>query len=108
MSKSSRKKNLFLPLLSVIFILSIWILIFFFVPPEAPLAPLAFLTITSLGIFFLVSLIFKNTKRGILSSVLVLLLMLMNYYGAGNYLNAILLLGVFLSLDFYLSKRDSG
>lgn len=108
MSKSSRKKNLFLPLLSTIFILSIWILIFFFVPPESPLAPLAFLAITSLVVFFLVSIAFKNTRRGILSSVLVLLLMLMNYYGAGNYLNAILLLGVFLSLDFYLSKRDSG
>lgn len=108
MGRVYRKKNLFLPLLSAIFILSIWILIFFFVPPESPFAPLAFLTITSLVVFFLVSLILANTRKGILSSVLALLLMLMNYYGAGNYLNAILLLGVFLSLDFYLSKQDSG
>lgn len=107
MSKVHRKKNLFLPLLSIIFILSIWILIFFFIPPEAPLAPLAFLAISSLVVFFLVSLIFKNIRRGMLSFVFVLLLMLMNYYGTGNYLNAILLLGVFLSLDFYLLKRDS-
>ncbi|MBI2035042.1 MAG: hypothetical protein HYT11_04885 [Candidatus Levybacteria bacterium] len=104
--KFRRRKN-FLPALLVTIILwGILAIIFFFVPPETPLMPLLFLLIVFLTALFTGSLIFANTRRGVLLSLGILVFMLLNYYNIGNYLNLALLAGILVTLDYYLSHRN--
>ncbi|MDO8503706.1 MAG: hypothetical protein Q7S60_03370 [bacterium] len=104
--KFRRRRN-FLPTLLVTVILwGILTIIFFFIPPEAFLAPFLFLAVVFLTILFTGSLIFANTRRGLLLALGILVFMLLNYYNIGNYLNIALLVGILVTLDYYLSHRN--
>lgn len=88
-------------------------LIFFFVPPEKPFMteglrfmPLVFLVLSFLALLFAGSLLFANTRRGFLLSLLIIIFMVLRYWEIGNYLNLLLLGGIFLSLEYYLSNKD--
>jgi len=102
--KMKRRKNL-LPTLILIFIF--WGIIFFiiyFLDPEANgVIPLFFIILFG-ALLLSLSLIFANTRRGILYSTGLLIFMLLRYFGVGNILNLLLILGVTAAADFYLSK----
>lgn len=67
--------------------------------------PIVFLAVTSISVFFLAALVFANTRRGLLTAGGVVFFMLLNYYEAGNYLTAFLILGILLSIEYYFSKQ---
>lgn len=98
------RKNFFLTVLITLFLWCIWALIFLLVPPEYFLMPAVFLVITFLGVLFPSSLVFANTRRGLLVAGGVVLFMLFNFLGFGNYLNLILLTGIIISFEYYFSK----
>lgn len=104
-SERFRRRKNFLPTLVVaIFLWIVWAVIFFFVPPEGLLIPVVFLLVTFLAVFFIGALLFANTRRGLLAAIGVLIFMGLNFYGAGNYLNAVLLAGLLLAAEYYLSR----
>lgn len=107
MATKFRRRRNFLPTLLVTIILwGILGVIFFFVPPEAFLAPFLFLTIVSLTTLFTGSLIFANTRHGFLLTLGILIFMLLNYYNIGNYLNIVLLVGILFAVEYYCSRQS--
>lgn len=67
--------------------------------------PLIFLCITFISVFSLTTALFANTRRGLLAASAVFLIMLLNYYGVGNYLTALLLVGILLSIEYYFARQ---
>lgn len=66
---------------------------------------MVFLTVTFISVFLLATLVLGNTRRGLLAASGVLLFMLLNYYRAGNYLTALLIAGILLSIEYYFSRQ---
>lgn len=105
MSKIPKRKNFLLSFAIAILLWLVWSVIFLFIPPEAYLAPIAFLATTLLAVFLTASLLFANTRRGLLTALGIIIIMVLNYYGTGNYLNIVLVTGILLTTDYYLSRR---
>ncbi len=102
--KLLKRKNFFAAAVIAFMLWIVWIFIFFFVPPERFSLPLIFIFVTFLTILFTGSLLFASTRRGLLLSLGVVIFMLLRYFEIGNYLNLILLSGILLSIEYYLTK----
>lgn len=100
-----RKKNFFASLIITTLLWIAWATIFVYVPPEYFLMPLIFLIVTFLAILFTFSLIFANTRRGLLVAIGTVSFMTLRYFGIGNYLNLLLIAGILLSVEYYLSNK---
>lgn len=81
-----------------------WLTIFFFVPPEYTALPFVFLVLTFLAVLFTTALVFANTRRGLLIAGGMVVFMVLRYFEIGNYLNLLLLAGLLLSIEYYLSS----
>lgn len=79
-------------------------LLIFFVPPDTFGALPAFFIIFFLAVFFPTTLVFASPRRGFLVAFGLLIFLLFRFLGIGNILNATLLLGIILSVEFYLSR----
>ena len=100
----AKKRRNFLPTAAVsLVILTVWLVVFFLVPPETHLAPLLFLALTFLQVLFITSLIFANTRRGLLTSLGAVSFLITKYYGVGNYLTLLLIIGILVTVEYYLS-----
>lgn len=53
---------------------------------------------------FTFSIIFNNTKRGLLYSLSIILFLIMRLFGVGNILNLLLVLGITIVLDLYFAR----
>lgn len=101
-----KNRRSFLPgLLFGLVLFLIWLLIFFFVPPDSWIILFAFLALTFLVIFVFGSLLMANTRRGLFASLVLVIFMVLGYYEAGNWLNLALIVGVFLAAEYYVSKN---
>jgi len=98
------RKNL-LPAFFIILVLwSLFIFIVMLVDPFLPWAlPAFFLSLFSAS-FLTISILLANTRRGFLYSSMIVLLFLFRYLGIGNVVSLLLLLGFFITVDFYLSR----
>lgn len=105
MSKIPRRKNFLLSFAVALLLWLTWFVIFLFIPPETYFTLIAFLVVTFLTTFLTAALLFANTRRGLLIALGVIIFMLLNHYEAGNYLNIILVAGILLTTDYYLSKK---
>ena len=102
-----KKRRNFLPAVFLsLFLLLIWIIIFYFVPPAGTLTPSLFLIVTFLIVLTTTSLIFANSRRGLVIAIAAISFMLLNYFKIGNFLNLIFLVGILICTEFYLSKRN--
>jgi hypothetical protein len=103
--KIKLRKNFF-PTLLVIFLfwgLSAFI-VYFIDPSMFGILPVFFLTVF-IAILFTASTLFANTRRGLLASFLLTFFLILRYLGVGNIINLLLILGLGISIDVYLSKR---
>ncbi|MCH7640609.1 hypothetical protein IID22_00200 [Patescibacteria group bacterium] len=103
--KVKRRRNFF-PTLIVIFLF--WglsaALVYFVDPFTFGAVPLFFLAIF-FALFFTFSTLFFNTRRGLITTVALTLFLLLRYLGIGNILNLLLLAGVGISIDLYITKK---
>lgn len=99
------RKN-YLPALVVILLLWIVIatLIFFTTPDKPELLALFFLLIF-IAFFLTNSIVFANKRRGTESALGITLYLLLRYLGAGSLFNLLLLIGLIVCLELYLSKN---
>lgn len=100
-----RRKN-FLPTLIITIIL--WLIlagIVYFIDPQQMIAIPLFFLITFLAILFTASLLFANRRRGLLTSLVIMLFLILRYFGVGNMLNAILLVGIAVAFEIYASRK---
>lgn len=104
--KAIRYRKNFLPTLIVtVFLWSlIAILIYFADPYQLGIVPLFFLLVF-LALLFTFSTIFANARRGLLITIVLTVFLLLRYFGIGNILNFLLMLGLAISIDVYLSRN---
>lgn len=105
MGKNRQRKDFFFSFLVAVTLWVFWLTLFFFVPPEIPGITFLFLVLTFAAFFLTAALLLANTRRGFLVAVGAVLIMLLSYYGAGNYLNILLVIGILAATEYYLSKR---
>lgn len=104
-----KKNNNFLPalIIAVILWLSLASLIYFTDPANFGVIPI-FLIILFFACLFTFSLIFANVRRGIITSAAITIFATLRYFGVGNILNFLLILGISISLESYIwyTKRQ--
>ena len=103
--KVKRRRNFFPTLiLTLIFWLTTLLIIYFFDPSITGAVPLFFISLF-ISLFLTLSLIFANSRRGILFSSGIFIFIVLRYFGVGNVLNLILILAIITAFEIYLSKN---
>ena len=101
----SKKRN-FLPSLILAFI--IWIIIaclVYYTSPEI-LNILIFFGLLFIALLITLSLIFTNTRRGIISSIAITFFLILRYLQIGHVLNLLLIIGTAIAFEIYFSKKS--
>lgn len=100
-----RRKN-FLPTLLLAFLF--WLLwggLVYFITPDNEAVLIAFYFLLFMACFLTTSLIFANSRRGLIAALGVIAFLLLRYYQLGNILNIGLLVGILISLNLHLAKH---
>lgn len=79
-------------------------LIVYFISPDTSGVIPFFFVILLLALFFSLSIIFANKRRGIISSLVIEIFLLLRYFDIGNLINLLLLAGVAVAFEFYFTK----
>lgn len=79
-------------------------MVVFFIDPETPAAVFIFFLLLFLAVLFSTSILFANTRRGILSATGTVFFFLLRYFGLGNVLNLLLIAGILISIDRYFLR----
>lgn len=111
MRKDKRQKQIkfrknFLPTLLVT--IALWGMLatlIYFADPYQQGIILLFFILFFLTCLFTFSMIFANTRRGLISTISLSLFLALSYFGVGNLLNFLLILGLGVSVDIYLSRH---
>lgn len=99
------RKN-YLPTLGIILILWLslaWI--FFFIDPNTPWAVPLFFFILLSAVSFTLSVLFGNTRRGILTGIFTTIILVLRMFGVDNLLNILLLAGGLIAFEVYFSRK---
>ncbi len=100
-----RRRNFFPTLLITIFLWGIIASVVYFIDPQVSgIIPLFFLLIFT-TLLFTFSMIFANTRRGFLVALSSTFFLLLRYFGVGNILNLLLIVGVMITVELYSSRR---
>lgn len=106
--KEKNKRKNFLPSLAATIVL--WLTIacmFYFTDPfDFGRIPLL-LVLVFTAILFTTSIIFANTRRGIITASTLTLFLILRYLGIGNILNLLLVLGLALAIEYYFHRSNS-
>ncbi|MFZ5932470.1 MAG: hypothetical protein ACOYT7_00050 [Patescibacteria group bacterium] len=105
--KEAKLRKNFLPSLIVALLLfsGVALLVYFVEPDTLGALPLFFILVF-LSLLFFFSLLFANTRRGLLLSSGLTLFLLLRYFGIGNILNLLLILGIAITIELYLLKNS--
>jgi len=99
------RRNFFPLLLETIFLWGLVFLIVFFIDPYGFAAIPLFLTFFSLSVFLTFSIVFANSRRGLIASFALTIFLLLRYFGIGNILNLLLIMGVGIAVELYVASR---
>lgn len=77
----------------------------YFVDPTARLAVIGFVVIFYLAGSFTLAIITTNTKRGLRVGAGLTIFLLLRYFGVGNIVSFILLVGVIAAIEYYFSQK---
>lgn len=100
-----RRKNFFPTLLlSILFWLG-WGFILFKVPPDNLLSIFGFFSFFFMALFLTSALFLANSRRGLMTAIFFVLVLIFRYYQIGNLLNLIILLAIFVALELFFSKQ---
>jgi hypothetical protein len=109
--KEKRKKEVKLRKnfsVTVLVTVLLWVLlvaaIFLTNPNDFGILPLFFFLVF-LTLTFTFSIVFINTRRGLIVSILCVIFLLLRYLDVGNILNLLLLTGVGVAAEFYFSNK---
>lgn len=102
--KIKLRKNFLPTLFLIILFWSIAAFIIYFVDPSAFGIVPALLLVIFFALLFTASLLFANTRRGVISASLLTFFLILRYLGIGNIVNFLLILCVGITLELYFSK----
>lgn len=104
--KKARARKNFLPtLILTLFFWSIFIVIVMFIDPYANWSLPIFFVSLFVASLFTFSLLFANSRRGLITSLSIILFLLLRYFGIGNILNLILLIGLAITIEVFFKKK---
>lgn len=106
--KEKNKRKNFLPTLIVTIILWVTLvgLVSFTDPYDFGTLPL-FLVLVFMAVMFTFSIMFAETRRGVILALAVTLFLVLRYLGVGNILNLLLILGLALAIEYYFHRSSS-
>ena len=105
--KDLKNKKNFLPSLVLIFTLWLILLLFVFnVNPDIKGAVPVFFLLLTFGLLFSLSFLLTNTRRGIISTLAIIIYLTLSYFGVGNILNLSLIAGVAIAFEIYFSNTS--
>jgi hypothetical protein len=96
------------PLLSLAVTTILWLSIasiLYFTDPSGFGTVVLFLVLVCLALLFTFSIISENTRRGLIISTALTGFLVLRYFGIGNILNLILVCGIAIAVDYYLSDN---
>ena len=100
----SRRKNYFPTLLAIIILWGTLAgIIYFFDPFILGIIPIAIL-IFFLAVLFTIATVTISTRRGVIIALAATIFIVLRYFGVGNILNFLLIAGIAITLNLYLSK----
>jgi hypothetical protein len=99
------RKNFFLTLIIIVFLWLTVAFVIYFIDPSSPGAIPLFFTLFFLVSLFTLSTLFANTRRGVLTTLGLTFFLLLRYLGVGNILNFLLIIGLLITTDLYLSNK---
>jgi len=103
--KVKLRKNFFITFLITIFLWTSTAGLIYFVEPTSFGALPLFFFIVFLTLTFTLSIIFTNTRRGVLLSLIIVFYLLLRYLSVGNVLNLLLLTGIGIVTELYILKK---
>ncbi len=103
--ESIRKRKNFLPtlLITILFWIALAGLVYFTLP--ASLTIFVFFVLLFWCLLFSFSIIFISQRRGLISAAAVTLFLLLRFFGIGNIINLLLILGVAICIELYFSRK---
>lgn len=105
-SKNNPHKKITFPKLLICLIL--WTIVgcfIYFISPSIPGAVPLFLIALFLSLLFTSTLVLSHTRRGLITSSSITIFLVLRYFGVGNFLNLLLLLGAIITFEIYLSSN---
>lgn len=105
-NKKARHRKNFLPTLVITTFLWITLaaIVYFIEPGTFGAVPL-FFTILFSAFLFTFSTIFANTRRGLITSISLILFLIISFFGIGNILNLILITALAITAEVYFIKQ---
>lgn len=100
-----KRKNFLPTLIITIFLWSILGGLIYFIDPGTFGAILLFFILVFFCLLFTFSLIFANSRRGIVATIALTFFLLLMYFGIGNFLNLILIVAIAVCIELYFSLR---
>ncbi len=101
--KEIKKRKSFLP--TLILTITLWGALFFIVyftnPENFGLVPLFFILLF-LATLFTASIIFANLRRGLMVASGITFFAVLRFFGVGNIINFLLIVGILISLESYI------
>ena len=103
--KNIRRRKNFFPTLIITFVswFAIVAMLYFVNPTTPGVVPLFFLIIF-VALLFTFSSLLANSKRGLIIASTTTLFLILRYLGVGNIINLLLLIGLGITSDLYISK----
>src|SRR3989344_4206283 len=99
------RKNFFPTLIITVFLWLLVGLIVYFVNPGNGGVIILFFFLIFLSTLFTFSTLFANSRRGLITSIVLSIFLVLRYLGVRNILNLFLLAGLSIATEFYLSKK---
>jgi len=104
--KVKLRKN-FLPTLFITILL--WLLLAVFVNSVNPFSfgvVFLFLVLVFLALFFTFAFLFTSTKRAVVYSIAAIIFLVLRYFGIGNVLNLLIIIGLIITIEIYFFKKS--
>jgi len=103
--QSLKRKNFLPTLLITILLWSVLGSLVYFIDPGTFAVISLFFTLIFFCLLFTFSLIFANSRRGIVATIAITFFLLLMYLGVGNILNFILIVAIATCIELYFSLR---
>jgi hypothetical protein len=100
-----KRKNFFPTLLITIFFWFLFAGLVYFIDPGFFGTILLFFVLVFFCLLFTFSLIFANSRRGIVATIALTFFLLLAYFGMGNILNLILIVAIATCIELYFSLK---
>lgn len=98
------RKNFFPTAIIIVLLWTLITLFIYFVEPNQLAAIPIFFVLLFFSLLFTTSTIFANSRRGLITSLALIIFLLLRYIGVGNIINFLLLAGIVISTEIYFSK----